>query len=100
MTYSPVLATAIWTGNHNGAVLTSDSHTVAIKISAAYMDAVHEQVYGEDGRWHSGMKIEKPISGQAGTARTRTIMPPKRKFSTQSQRSSQPIVRQMKPASK
>lgn len=60
MTYSPVLATAIWTGNHDGSVLTSDSHTVAFKISAAYIDAVHQQVYAEDGRWHSGMKIEQP----------------------------------------
>lgn len=60
MSYSPVLATAVWVGNHNGAALKSDSHTVAFKINAAYIDAVHEQVYGEDGRWHSGMKIEKP----------------------------------------
>lgn len=60
MTYSPVLATAIWNGNHDGRALSNGSHTVAFKISAAYIDAVHEQVYAEDGRWHSGMKIEKP----------------------------------------
>ncbi len=60
MTYSPVLATAIWNGNHDGGVLSNGSHTVAFKISAAYIDAVHEQVYAEDGRWYSGMKIEQP----------------------------------------
>lgn len=60
MTYSKVLATAIWNGNHDGAALTSDSHTVAFKISAAYIDAVHEQVYAADGKWKSGDKIEQP----------------------------------------
>ena len=64
MTYSPVLATAIWNGNHNGAPLANDSHTVKFKVSEHYIEAVHRQVYGSDGRWHSGMKIEAPAGIQ------------------------------------
>ncbi len=60
MSYSSVLATAVWNGNHNGAVLANDSHTVALRINAAYQDAVHEQVYAADGKWTSGDKIEMP----------------------------------------
>ncbi len=64
MSYSPVLATAIWNGNHDGRALGNDSHTVAFKISAAYIDRVHEEVYGADGRWWQGMKIEEPAGMQ------------------------------------
>ena len=60
MTYSPVVATAIWNGNHNGSVLSSGSHTVAFRTSAAYIDRIHAEVYGKDGKWRSGDKIEQP----------------------------------------
>ena len=64
MTYSPVLATAIWNGNHDGRVLTSDTHNICFKISASYIDRVHEEVYGADGRWKSGDKINEPAGMQ------------------------------------
>lgn len=60
LNYSPVLATAIWNGNHDGSVLRNDSHNVAWKISAAYIEAVHEQVYGADGKWQAGDEIPMP----------------------------------------
>lgn len=67
LNYSPVLATAIWNGNHDGRVLANDSHTVAWKISEAYIDAVHEQVYGADGKWHSGDQIPMPAGMNRAT---------------------------------
>ena len=72
MTVSPVLATAIWTGNHDGRALSGDSHTVCFKISAAYMDAVHKQVYGEDGKWSVGMDFERPAGIQTLTVNGKT----------------------------
>lgn len=60
MTYTPVLATAIWNGNHDGRVLKNDTHDICFKISASYMDRVHEEVYGADGKWKSGDKINEP----------------------------------------
>jgi penicillin-binding protein 1A len=64
MTYSPVLATAIWNGNHDGKALRNDRHTVAFNISAAYIDKVHADVYGADGKWKSGDKISEPSGMQ------------------------------------
>ena len=72
MTYSPVLATAIWNGNHNGAALSGSSHTTCFKISASYIEAVHEQVYGADGKWTSGMKIEQPSGLQSYSVNGKT----------------------------
>lgn len=72
MTYSPVLATAIWNGNHNGAALSRSSHTTCFKISASYIEAVHEQVYGADGKWTSGMKIEQPSGLQSYSVNGKT----------------------------
>ena len=67
LNYSPVLATAIWNGNHDGRVLRNDSHTVAWKISAAYIDRVHIEVYGVDGRWHVGDQIPMPAGMKRAT---------------------------------
>ena len=64
MTYTPVLATAIWNGNHDGRVLKNDTHDICFKISASYMDRVHEEVYGADGKWKSGDKINEPAGMQ------------------------------------
>lgn len=72
MTVSPVLATAIWTGNHDGRPLSGDSHTVCFKISAAYIEAVHQQVYEADGKWYSGMDFEKPAGIQTLTVNGKT----------------------------
>ena len=71
MTYSPVLATAIWNGNHDGRVLTSDTHNICFKISASYIDRVHEEVYGADGKWKSGDKINEPAGMQHMTVNGR-----------------------------
>ena len=64
LNYSPVLATAIWNGNHDGHALANDSHDVAFLINANYIERVHEEVYGADGRWWQGMKIEEPSGMQ------------------------------------
>lgn len=72
MTYSTVLSTAIWNGRHDGSALANDSHTVAFRISAAYIEAVHEQVYGADGKWKSGDRIEQPAGMQRLTVNGQT----------------------------
>ncbi len=57
---SPVLATAIWNGNHDGSPLTTDQHWVCFKINEMYQDRVHEEVYEADGRWTPGQTFERP----------------------------------------
>ena len=64
MTFSPVLATAIWNGNHDGRPLGSDNHYVAFKISEKYIEKVHTDVYGKDGKWKQGDKIKEPAGMQ------------------------------------
>lgn len=58
--YSPVLATAIWAGRHDGSALANGDHDVVFSINQNYLAKVHEQVYGPNGKWHAGMKIERP----------------------------------------
>lgn len=64
LSYSPVVATAIWNGNHDGRALSSGNHDVAFRISANYIDRVHEEVYGKDGKWKSGDRIKEPSGMQ------------------------------------
>ena len=64
LTVSPVLATAIWNGNHDGRTLSSDSHNVALKISAAYIEKVHQDVYAAEGKWKQGDKVHEPAGMQ------------------------------------
>ncbi|MDR3298154.1 MAG: penicillin-binding protein [Candidatus Nomurabacteria bacterium] len=71
MTYSPVLATAIWNGNHNGSSLNSGNHTTAFKVGEYYTASVHKNVYGADGKWYTGMKIEAPAGIQTLTVNGR-----------------------------
>ena len=67
LNYSTSLATAIWNGNHDGRVLRNDSHTVAWKISAAYIDRVHQEVLAVDGKWHPGDEIPMPAGMKRAT---------------------------------
>ena len=69
--YSPVLATVVWNGNHDGRPLSSDMHDICFNINGAYVDRVHEEVYGADGKWKSGDKINEPAGMQHMTVNGR-----------------------------
>ena len=72
-TYSPVLATVIWYGNHDGRALTNGNYSgVKFTIAANYMDRVHAEVYGADGKWKSGDKINPPAGIQTLTINGKT----------------------------
>ena len=60
MTVSPVLATAIWSGNHDGSPLYADTHDIVFEISSHYISEVHNQVYAKDGKWHKGQQFDVP----------------------------------------
>ena len=67
LNYSSALATAIWNGNHDGRVLRNDSHTVAWKISAEYIDRVHTEVLQPAGKWKPGDEIPVPSGMKRAT---------------------------------
>jgi penicillin-binding protein 1A len=77
MATSPVLATAIWNGNHDGRALSSGNHNVAFKISANYIERIHTEVYGKDGKWKSGDKIKEPEGMQHMTVNGKNDIWPK-----------------------
>ena len=64
MGYSPVVATGVWSGNHDGAALSSSSNTTVRRVMNDFMKAVHENVYAKIGKWKTGDKIARPAGIQ------------------------------------
>ena len=60
MSYSPVVATGVWSGNHDGRALRSPDNSPVRRVINEYMRDVHHQVYASNGKWRSGDKIERP----------------------------------------
>ena len=58
--YSTVLSTFVWNGNHDGSGLSSNTHMVAATTAGYFMEHVHKEVYGPDGKWSEGDRINKP----------------------------------------
>ncbi len=62
--YSTAVSTLVWNGNHDGSGLSSNTHDIARYTVAEYMTRVHNEVYGPDGKWHSGDKPAQPAGMQ------------------------------------
>lgn len=60
MSYSNKIAAGVWSGNHDGAPLTSDSNHVVRRVINNYMEGVHKNVYAKQGKWKPGDKIAQP----------------------------------------
>lgn len=60
MNYSPVVATSVWMGNHDGRPLTSSDNSVVRRVSNDYMAAVHTQVYQPAKQWTPNQQIARP----------------------------------------
>ena len=61
--YSPVIATAVWNGNHDGRPIGS-VNTLVRRVMNDYMEPVHKNVYGPDGKWTENQKIPRPAGIQ------------------------------------
>lgn len=62
--YSPVVATVVWNGNHDGAGLSSNTNAIVRRVVNDYMEKVHKEVYAADGRWKSGDQPTRPAGIQ------------------------------------
>lgn len=60
MGYSSKIATGVWSGNHDGAPLGSDSNNIVRRVMNNYMEVAHKEVYAKQGKWRPGEKIEQP----------------------------------------
>lgn len=58
--YSTVLSTFVWNGNHDGAGLSSNANDVPRNTVGTFMERVHHEVYGPDGKWHEGDQPTRP----------------------------------------
>lgn len=72
VSYSPVLSTVVWNGNHDGSVMSTSSYAVTSRIIGSFVEQVHKNVYSPDGKWSSGDAIEQPPGIQRLTVNGRT----------------------------
>ncbi|MBR0467659.1 transglycosylase domain-containing protein [Candidatus Saccharibacteria bacterium] len=70
--YSTVVSTVVWNGNHDGSGLSSNTHDIARYTVAEFMERIHKEVYGPDGRWYSGDQPTKPAGIQTLTVNGKT----------------------------
>lgn len=59
MSYSPVVATGVWSGNHDGSSLRSADNSTVRRVMNDYMQLVHNKVYAARG-WKAGDKVKRP----------------------------------------
>lgn len=65
--YSTVVATTVWNGNHDGSGLSNSSNQIVRTVVNQYMEQVHKQVYAADGRWKAGDQPKQPSGIQTLT---------------------------------
>ncbi len=70
--FSTAIATVVWNGNHDGAGLSSSSNNVVRRVMANYMEAVHKDLYANEGKWHTEDKPNKPDGIQTLSVNGRT----------------------------
>lgn len=70
--YSTVVSTLVWNGNHDGSGLTSNTHDVCRYAIAEYMSRIHKEVYEPDGKWHPGDQPARPAGIQTLTVNGKT----------------------------
>lgn len=70
--YSTVVSTLAWNGNHDGSGLTSNTHDVARYAIAEFMSRIHTEVYEPDGKWHPGDQPVRPAGIQTLAVNGRT----------------------------
>ncbi len=64
VSYSPVIATAVWNGNHDGAALRDSSNTIVRRVINDYMGPVHTQLYANEGKWTANQQFVRPAGIQ------------------------------------
>lgn len=60
MNYSPVVASGVWMGNHDGSPLATSDNSVVRRVMHDYTDAVHKAVYEPDGKWKPNQQFVRP----------------------------------------
>ena len=70
--YSTALSTFVWNGNHDGHGFAVGSGDPVRYVVGTFMDRVHHEVYGPDGKWHAGDQPARPAGIQTLTVNGKT----------------------------
>ena len=76
MSYSPVIATGVWNGNHDGSGLRNSTNNLVRRVMHNYMEAVHKELYGPEGKWTANQKLVQPAGIQKLTVNGKTDLWP------------------------
>ena len=60
MNYSPVVASGVWMGNHDGRPLATSDNSVVRRVANNYTESVHKTVYQPDGKWKINQQFVRP----------------------------------------
>ncbi|MBR5389038.1 transglycosylase domain-containing protein [Candidatus Saccharibacteria bacterium] len=60
VSYSSRIATAVWNGKHDGSGLWNSDNSIVRRVVNDYMESVHKNVYGPDGKWAYGDQLYQP----------------------------------------
>ncbi len=72
ISFSSAISTVVWNGNHDGSGLRNSDNSIVRRVVNNYMEGVHKDVYGPDGRWSSGDQPAKPAGIQTLTVNGKT----------------------------
>lgn len=70
--YSPAVATVVWSGRHDGSGLKSSDKTVVRRVVNDYMSDVHMNLYLNEGRWTKNQAPVRPSGIQTLTVNGQT----------------------------
>lgn len=76
MSYSPSIATGVWSGNHDGSPVALSDNTTVRRVVNNYMENVHKNVYAKQGKWKAGDGFKQPAGIQRLTVNGRTDLWP------------------------
>ena len=60
ISFSSAISTVVWNGKHDGSGLSNSSNNIVRRVVNNYMESVHKDVYGPDGKWSAGDTPVKP----------------------------------------
>lgn len=72
MSYSTSVATGVWSGNHDGSPVNLSDNSTVRRVVNNYMENVHKNVYGPQGKWKAGDNFIQPAGIQKLTINGKT----------------------------
>lgn len=76
MSYSPVIASGVWVGRHDGGPLTGISTSIPGTVIGNFMNKAHKEIYEPEGKWKAGDWFTRPAGVQSVSVNGRTDLFP------------------------